>query len=443
MKLAEELEKFVTDNRILYLKIEPELVDFTKPFNGKLMLYGEKKCLPIPLQRIQDIHNIYNQLRQHVFSSEQTLICWNIKSLISYLRFHLPRQAPIVIDAKVMDLKLIEAFLETKAAPPKTLGEAMRRLAPYLKSEECKSVHKYIHRPLSLRVLPHMETLTLVSDNILRKYVYPSYEIEGQVNGRLGCCKAFANCVNPHALTQEDKARLQLRHENEFFVGFDFKHMEVTLLQWLTGDEELGRIIESGEDVYRGIYRTIIGQACNTAEKRQLVKDVFLPMMYGMGISTLVEKIGISANAASTLFNVIRDRFATAWHWLDERQEQAKSTPIMRDHFGRRRTFDEKVWTVRNFLVQSPAAVVCLEKLIAFYDALGDVGSLLYSIHDGYVVVAKKDNLGKVVGIGRKVLEGSSKMCPGLNLRLACGIGVKMSHMKDVPIIKEKNANHS
>jgi hypothetical protein len=442
--LAEELGKLTSHNRLLYLKTEPEIQNFTKPFTGKIQIYGEKANLIIPVQGC-DISNLFHQLRGTLFTPEMTVIFWNVKNLISYFRFHLPRTA-ITIDAKWFDLKLIEGFFGTKLSAPVSLKESLHRLEPYLKSDECKKLHKHIHKPLALRVIPEMETATTVIDTEFKKYLYSSYEIEAQTTGRMSSHKSFDNCVVPHNMGDDQKNRMKLCDDKDFFVYFDFKHMEVSVLQWLSDDAALKNILSENEDLYKGIYKKIIGQSCDTDDKRELIKGMFLPVMFGLQPSGLVEKmaeegITISLSSASQVHLLIRQNFKTAWDYLSEYQERVKFTPIISDFFGRSRSFVDKPWSVRGFIVQAASSVVCMEKLIELHSALGDCGKMLYSIHDGYVVVANEQKLNKIIGIGLKALQGASQMCPNLQLKVSCSIGIRLSHMKPLPGMKEKNGN--
>lgn len=443
MKLAEELSKFA-QNKVLFVKTEPEIADFTRPFTGKLFIHGDRQYLTISLQDKDDVPNIYHQLSQFLFCEGITLVCWNIKNLISYFRFMLPKKTQINIAAKVVDLKLVEGFLGVKQTAPNSLMEALRRLGPYTDSSDCKLIHKEIHRPLALRVVPDMETCNLVIDMDSKKYAYTSYDIEGQTFGRLQTHESFKQCVTPHNMGDERKASLKLRNDKDFFVSFDFKHMEVSMLQWLTGDGLLRKILDEYDDCYEGIYQTIVGSPCDSKDKRELIKNVFLPVMFGMtshGMVKSLSKRGIEINErmAFTIHKLVKEKFCIAYDYLSEYQERVKTTPVIKDRFGRPRDFSENPLSVRGFLVQSPSAVFCLEKLIELHGAIGGLGSLLYSIHDGYVLVANQEKLNRIVVTGLKTLQGPSKLCAGLKLKVSCSIGIRLSHMKPIP--KEKSAN--
>jgi hypothetical protein len=289
-----------------------------------------------------------------------------------------------------------------------------------------------------------METCNLVIDANTGKYAYSSYDIEGQTFGRLQSHKTFDKCVLPHNMGEEQKNALRLRSEKDFFIHLDFKHMEVSMLQWLSGDVALKQLVDGQGDVYKGIYQIVAGSPCDSDDKRELIKNIFLPVMFGMKPSGMVESLSkkgfnISIQTASTMFGLVRDKFKQAWDFLNDAQNSVKNTPIIKDRFGRPRDFSENSLASRGFLVQSPSAVVCLEKLIDLHFGIQGSGNLLYSIHDGYVLVANQEKLNTVLSTGIKTLQEPSKLCPGLRLKVSCSLGVRLSHMKQLP--KDKNVN--
>jgi DNA polymerase I-like protein with 3'-5' exonuclease and polymerase domains len=438
-KLSEELSDLTSHDKILYLKTEPDITNFTRPFPGTLYIYGQKKKIAVTFVKESIVH-VYNQLKESVFNEKITTIFWNVKNLVTFFKFHTSKN--IVISSKVLDLKLIEAFLGIKQGSPSSLSEALRRLTPYINNEEVKRIHNKIHKPLALEVVPSMETYKGVIDTSLKKYVYPSYEIEGQSFGRLNCHKDFDNCIVPLTMGSDRKETLRLQGDREFFVNFDFKHMEVSMLQWLTGDPVLKHIIDSKQDMYKGIYQVIFGEACDTEVKRELIKSLFLPIMFGQTSYGLEKEYGVSAQAATQLHCLIKEKFKTSWQYMEDNHERVKSAPTTKDYFGRIRSFTEKPNSVRGFMIQAASAVFCQEKLIELYNSLNGYGKLLYSIHDGYVLVANQENLNKVVVNSLKALQSESKMCKGLNIKVVCSIGLLLSRLKQVPVSKEKNGDN-
>jgi hypothetical protein len=406
---------------VVLLRTSSPIVDFTKLFQGTLDVYGEKKILSIDLGVESDLPTIVYLLTT-IFDENVLVLGWDIKQIITYFKFQL-KHAQIHFTAKVMDLRLLEAFSGIKQEPPQSLKQALKRMAAIKDNSKAKVVHAKIHRPLFLEIIPSIETQGLLNTD-LKKRVYPYYEIEGSVNGRLQGSKAFPLAINPHGLTDPEKEKLRLRSEDELFLYFDFNSMEVSMLQYLSGDKKLAEVLKDG-DCYKNMWSLLFKSACEKPEQRQFIKTCFLPVVFGMGPSLLMEKTGCSENAAVALSQGLKHRFKDAFDYV----ESFQGSSTAEDYFGRRRSFeDTKPHTARNFVIQAPSAVICMEKLIDLYNIIGD--KLLLSIHDGYVIRCNPKFDKPLIVKCKKALEAPSQLAPGLQLSVNCELGARLHKMK-------------
>jgi DNA polymerase I-like protein with 3'-5' exonuclease and polymerase domains len=209
---------------------------------------------------------------------------------------------------------------------------------------------------------------------------------------------------------------------------FDFHHMEVSVLQWLAHDERLGQVLNLSEDPYHVIFKLLTGNQCDTEKKREFCKRFIIGNIYGQSAKSLSEKTGISLNTAEIINDKLYKLFPSSLQWIQQRQNEV--TGVCTDYFGRKRCFEERHWSVRNFVVQSPASIVCLEKLIALYHGLIGYAKLACHIHDGYVVYVSKSAAKTVAAIGKEILESESNLCTGLKLKSSCKIGATLADMK-------------
>lgn len=409
---------------VVYLRTNLPLTDFTKPFQGTLEVYGEKKILSIDLSTENELPTIAYLLTT-IFDENVLVLTWDIKQLVTYFKFHLSHNADFKFAAKVMDLRLIEAFSGQNQPAPESLRQAMKRMAALKDNTKAKLIHNKIHRHLSLEVIPAMEIQGVLHTDI-KKRVYPYYEIEGSVNGRLQSSKPFPLALNTHGLTPFDKERLKLASDEEAFLQFDFSSMEVSVLQYLSGDPVLAEALATG-DCYKSMWSMLFSSPCDKPEQRKLIKGCFLPLVFGMGTPLIVSRTGCSENAASVLSKGFRSRFKKAFEYVESYQGNTTAE----DFFGRRRTFDDaKPHVVRNFVVQAPAAIVCMEKLIDLYQIVGD--KLLFSIHDGYVIRCNPKFDKPLIVKCKKALESPSILAPGLHLNINCELGVRLHKMKQL-----------
>ena len=424
--IAELLET----NKVLFLKTEPEVLDFTDSVLSKIIICGLKSRVELDISSA-NAASVMGLLDATVFNKELVgrVYCWNFKSLASFCKFHTTKF--VRPKNSIVDLKTIEAFLGYRKKAPETFIEANNRADIVSQNKDWPAIYKSIHLPLSYWVLPSIETTALLNDNT-RHPVYPYYEIEGQTNGRLNCSNMFSKSYLPHTLGPDQKKVLKPRGYGLRFASADFRFCEVVMLQWLSGDKKLKEIIDSGEDLHSKIYEIITENACDTELKRKISKRMFLPVVYGLGATSLAKNLGLPEAVASELKNRIHTVFSTAMNWVIEKQQIAREGKAVKDYFGRSRKYEpEQAYQARNLVVQGPAATVCQEKLIELWKSLsGTDASLSHSLHDGYTVICSTQSAKNTYDIMKSTLETESKLCPGLNMKVEIKFGIRLDDMK-------------
>lgn len=426
--LSWQLADLLESSDSVFLKTEPEVLDFTDSnAQGKIVILTQRGRVDFEVTP-KSIQSIMGLMDQTIFNPERVdrLYVWNFKSLVSYARFY---NAKFVIPQNsIIDLKPIEGFLGLRKKPPENFHEVVNRTKAVVRLGGWQRVYKSIHQPLFLTVLPAIENTALLNEHS-RRPEHPYYEIEGQINGRMNCAKRFVKCYLPHNMGPDQRRVLKPRGYDLRFVTADFRHCEVNVLQWLSKDEALGQIIESGEDVHKRIYEIVTGDSCDTENKRKISKVMYLPVMYGCGPKGLANNLGLAESVGEELFNRIRSKFSTSMQWMMDHQERAK-TEIIRDHFGRPRHFKpEESYLVRNFIVQAVAATVCQEKLIELHKAL-DSARIAFSVHDGFGMITEVRKAKKTYDILKGVMESESRLCPGLRMKIEVKFGTRLDNLK-------------
>lgn len=414
-----------------FIRTEPEVPDFTvsRPFRVIISGLRQKVELEVSPNNIRSIIGLFDAT---IFNKEVLgrLYAWNLKSLSTYFHYFVPRF--VIPTNTLVDLKLLESFLGIRKNRPENLVEAINRTKIAARHKHWQRLYKPLHLPLSLRVLPSIETTPLLNDEA-RRPEYPYYEVEGQTNGRMNCMKKFATSYLPHNLGPDTRKVLKPKGYNMRFLSADYRHCEVTVLQWLTGDEKLKEILESGADLHRKIYEVVTKDPCDTDKKRDLSKLMFLPVMFGCGPTTLASILKVGEGTGKELHDRIRSNFSTAMNWMLEIQKRASVGPV-EDYFGRCRKFAEgESYKARNFCVQGVAATACQEKLVELYKALnGESAYIAFSVHDGYCVVCSTDKARQTYQITKDVLESESKFCPGLKMKVQIKFGARLDQMKEL-----------
>lgn len=433
-----QIAELLETNRSVFLKLEPEVPDFTTNSPFKVLVIGASSRVELDVTP-KDLLGLIGLFDSTIFNSERvtSLYTYNLKALASY--FHFVTKKYFTPTTSIIDLKVIENFLNIRKNSPENLVEAVNRTKLVIKNKNWLPVYKSIHLPLSLRVLPSIETTPLLNEES-KGPVYPFYEIEGQINGRMNCFKKFAKTYLPHNMGPDVRSVLKPKGYGYIFLYSDFRHCEITVLQWLSGDLKLKQILDSGADLHEQIYEILTGDKCDTENKRNLSKKIFLPVMYGCGSGALAERIKIPDTVAKELISRTKHHFSTAWEWMYSRQEEAKRG-IVTDYFGRPREFNEKeAYSARNFSTQGVAATVCQEKLIDLHKSIdGERVRIAFSVHDGYGLISAVDAAPEAYRQVKAVCESESRHCKGLRMKIEVKFGPKLDQMKVIPVPKKGN----
>jgi|LakMenE18May11ns_1017448.scaffolds.fasta_scaffold9928539_1 hypothetical protein len=433
MEMFSDLESEST----LYISYNDDILDFTdksKQDAYRLVISSKKGIYEIPMSNPW-MMNLFNRAASKtIFSGNKKILTWNWKNFVSFCfgRFKIKFE----FFCSIIDLKIIESFFGLRQKKPENFSECLRRLKFVLDSgkwPQLQSIYKSVYLPLMLDVIPALECVGILDQDRLHAY----YEINGQENGRLLCFNAYTKGYVPHVITPDQKLEFKPLDFDQVFLYFDFKSMEVKVLQWLSKDPELQKVCESS-DVYSSVYELITKTSCDSEDKRNLCKRFFLPIFYGMGVNAISENLGLPVKAAESIVERVKSTFSVAYSWIESFQNKAKEEHAVCDIFGKKRIFLEKEYKARNFVVQSPAAIFCLEKLIQLYKSLNGKAKIAYNVHDGYMLYSTRDNLKDVILESQSVLLSKSHLFPDMNLNISCYAGRKLSELKKININKRE-----
>jgi hypothetical protein len=382
------------DSGVLFFRTIPEIVDFTDTFSGKLELSNQNYCFNF---EIDGSFRSNLTVLQELFH-QKTILVYDFKRFVSHIKHRFGDNGFSKFDGKIIDLKVIAAFCGLPVSCPETFLDAVGIFKEL--PDTWKSVYKNVHLPLITEVIPSLENMKIIVGKNVR---YTNYEIEGQSQGRMSCSKVNERYIVPHTLSPEIKEKIKPSGYNKEIWTVDYKHMEVSVLQWLSQDKELLKLI-NGSDFYCNLYKDLFRQECSSASRKKM-KLLFLPFIYGGGPDTLSENSGIGREHVVKILSLIKNRIPDVFKWLDS----VNSDTVAQNYFGRIKKVDHK-YQVGNFLIQSAAATVCQHKLIQLFHKHKNI---MFNIHDGYVVQ-----------LDAHVLEKDDDFYPGLKLNVAETKGV-------------------
>lgn len=410
----------------VYIKFDPEILDFTdKDFVFDVLIYSQAKKITLTIDDQQKLLMFLEIAKLTIFSEGNKILTWNWKNFVSFIlgRLHISPK----ISSGLIDLKIVESYFGIKRNAPTGFLDALNRVRERLADgswQKFQDIYKKIYIPLVTEVIPELETIGILNNQKVHAY----YEINGQDNGRLLCSNFYQKGFIPHNLSLENKRELKAIDYNQIFMYFDFRSMEVNVLANLSGDEKLLELCQKN-DVYSSIYEEITKSPC---ENRNKSKKIFLPIIYGQSAKALSESLNISFEMAQNLIVRIQEIFPKAIKYVLNFQEKLKENGFIEDFFGKKRIFSEgKEYRARNFAIQSPAALICLEKLVSLYYNLKPA-RLAYYVHDGYMIYATKENWKEIFEKSYDCLTSESGICPGLRLKVSCLAGRDLSNLKKI-----------
>jgi DNA polymerase family A len=426
MEFSEVVPKFFGKN--LYLHMSGENPDWSddQRHPDLVVHYGSRRAI-LPMSDQSEVSLLASSIH-HFIDPSSLIVSWRAKDIFSFLRGRTGIDSEL--DCRIYDLDVICSYLGFDRDRPETFKDAVSVLGNIFKDpgwDRFKKFYDLVYRPLITKVVPEMETGCL-ADNRRRTCVHPCYVVEGQANGRLKAIKNGSNSYNPHSLGFDDRAGLRPPDYEEVFVYFDYRNMEVNVLRWLSGDERLGAIIDSGKDPYKEIWKIVSGD--NPSEsQRTLCKNMFLPVVFGQGGASLAERLKVSEKTARAVIDRLVKSFPVAFDWVQSQSAQGDNTAV--DVFGRRRKFEAREsYKIRNFCIQSPASMVCLRKLVKLREGLPSGARLCFHVHDGYCLVCRRSEVESVCSVGTRILEEDDDLFPGLRLSVSCKFGDDLNNLE-------------
>lgn len=326
----------------------------------------------------------------------------------------------------VFDLLWYETFLRLESSiDDKNL--AISNFKKWIVDKNLMNLYKKVYQPLICKTLPNIESFPLCDENI-GQLAFANYHINGQENGRLSCSCNGKRCYNPHSLGAE-KEYLKLYKFGDIFFQYDYKNMEVAVLATLSQDKLLNEITHSDEDVYESIFYKVTGLSKHE-DARILGKKMFLPVIYGQSSNGLAKSLDISTDQSQIYCNKMQELFPAAFGFVESYQTSVKNYGLIVDVFGRKRSLPaEEAYKARNFAIQSPAALICLESLVKLDDGGANNYKMAFHVHDGYYLACKTKDMQDVYYHAKKILENTSEFMPDLKLRVSVKVGKALHKM--------------
>jgi hypothetical protein len=388
---------------------------FSKEYTVSIKIPNKEKLLK----------ELCGKLNVLLSESNNIFITWNFKNFLSYVAYITKSKFKIDPLVKIFDLEVLENHFDIRLESPDNFHDAFDRFKNVVKDDQwnnLKDVYNSVYKKLVLDVIPFLETRKIIFKGEVR---YSNYEIATQINGRMKSNGSFRKGINVHNLSVEDKEYIKPSMFDSVFIYADYKHMEPTVLQWLSEDANLLEVSKNG-DLYESIWEDLTGMKADE-NFRSKCKSIFLPVIFGLQSKSLAEKLNLQETTAKKLILKIEQKYKKSIEWL-----KSQNTTNM---FGRKRNIDsDKDYLIRSFIIQSISSLFCLIKLIKIYESFeNDSNSFLtMHIHDGYVLTSKISDILFASDKITKIMEEEEPLFEGLSLKTSLKFGKNLNNLRKV-----------
>ncbi len=124
-------------------------------------------------------------------------------------------------------------------------------------------------------------------------------------------------------------------------MSFDYSQIELRIAALLSQDPYFLKIFKEGKDVHSAVAMKVFGVKEDevTHEMRRRAKVINFGILYGMGVTALMQNLGTDRKEAQKFHDNYFEQFPTIKAYLDSVVEEAKKTGYTETLFGRKRYF--------------------------------------------------------------------------------------------------------
>lgn len=301
------------------------------------------------------------------------------------------------------------------------------------------------YRELAKLVSTYIDTIpTLVdSGNRLHTHLHQT----GTTTGRMSSSNPNLQNIPSGAEHGQRIRQAFLATPGFVWADFDYSQIEMRVLALLSGDAELTRIFQSGEDIHTGVAARVfkVSPAEVTKEMRRKAKVINFGIIYGMGVNALKINLGSSREEAQDFYNNFFATFPTIRQYFDKVKQEALERGYTETFFGRRRYFPGlksklpqiKAMSERmamNAPLQGTAADIVKKAMIAVDDKIraekleGQV-NLLLQVHDELIYEIKEDKAEIASKLIQAAMEGVMSETP-IPFTTSVGLGPNWAEAK-------------
>jgi DNA polymerase-1 len=121
-------------------------------------------------------------------------------------------------------------------------------------------------------------------------------------------------------------------------VSADYSQVELRIMAHISGDENLLRAFEAGEDIHRATAAEVFGRSLRdvTPEERRYAKVINFGLIYGMSAFGLAQQLGLERATAQAYIASYFTRYPGVAKYMEDVRKTARERGYVETVFGRR-----------------------------------------------------------------------------------------------------------
>ena len=227
-------------------------------------------------------------------------------------------------------------------------------------------------------------------------------------------------------------------------VSADYSQVELRIMAHISGDANLLRAFEAGEDIHRATAAEVFGRSLKevTPEERRYAKTINFGLIYGMSAFGLAQQLGLERATAQAYIASYFTRYPGVAKYMEEMRRAARDRGYVETVFGRRLWLPEikssnaarrggAERAAINAPMQGTAADLIKLAMIAVqgwldHERLGS--KLIMQVHDELVLEAPDAELARVKAGLPKLMSGVAQLKVPLVVDVGSGPNWEKAH---------------
>ena len=193
------------------------------------------------------------------------------------------------------------------------------------------------HRGLAKLKSTYTDKLPLMI-NPATKRIHTSYHQAGTATGRLS--SPDPNLQNIPIRTAEGRRVRQafIASPGHRLIAADYSQIELRIMAHLSGDKNLLKAFDQGQDVHRATAAEVFGVnlAQVTTDQRRSAKAINFGLIYGMSAFGLARQLNIGRKQAADYIDLYFERYPGVQQYMNQVRHSAAEKGYVETHFGRR-----------------------------------------------------------------------------------------------------------